>query len=76
MHKNLLKLARQLKKTIGGHYRLIGSYAPADKYHAAQRDSDEAASLAKYLIQHLEDRHAAATFAHAVGMPGYLYMLR
>jgi hypothetical protein len=24
------------------------------------------------MIQHLENRHQAVTFAHAVGMPGYI----
>lgn len=76
MQKNILKLARQLKKSIGKHYKLIGQQVPADTYYAAQRESDEAVSLAKYLIQHLEDRHQATVFANAVGMPGYLFMLR
>lgn len=76
MQKSLLKLANQLKKSIGKHHKLIGTYAKAEIYQAAQRESDEAASLAKYLIQHLADRHQATAFAHAVGMPGYLFMLR
>jgi len=76
MQKNIIKLAKQLKKSIGKHYKLIGKQVPADVYYEAQRESDEAVSLAKYLIQHLADRHQATVFAHAVGMSGYIYMMR
>ena len=76
--RNLHLLARQLRKRIGAHYR----YASAakwprynqDTYYELRRDSEEAASLVKYLVQHLENRHDAVTFANAVGCPGYINM--
>ena len=74
--KDILKLAKQLSKQIGGHYHMIGKGVDADIYYEAQRQSDEAQALAKYLIQHLSDDHMARTFAHAVGMPGYVFNLR
>jgi hypothetical protein len=73
--KNLHILARQLQKRIGAHYRYINKAQPnynQDTYLELRRDSDEAVSLAAYLIQHLDNRHQAVTFAHAVGMPGYI----
>ena len=75
--KNLHILARQLRKRIGAHYRYTNKAQPNynyDTYLELWRDSDEAVSLAKYLIQHLDNRHQAVTFAHAVGMPGYINM--
>jgi hypothetical protein len=73
--KNLLTLAKTLRKRIGAHYRYINTAQrnyTDDRYQELRRDSDEAVSLANYLIQHLQDRHQAVTFAHAVGMPGYI----
>ena len=73
--KNLLTLAHQLKKRIGAHYRYISTAQrnyTHERYQELQRDSDEAVSLAKYLICHLSSRHQAVTFAHAVGMEGYI----
>lgn len=74
--KNLHILARQLRKRIGAHYRYTNKAQwpgyNQDTYLELRRDSDEAVSLAKYLIQHLDNRHQAVTFAHAVGMPGYI----
>jgi hypothetical protein len=74
--KNLLILARQLKKKIGADYRYTSAAKwpkyNQDTYLELRRDSDEAVSLAKYLIQHLDNRHQAVTFANAVGMPGYI----
>ena len=72
--KTLHLLANQLKKKIGKHVYLIGKQVESEVYHAAQRESDEAVSLAKYLIMHLDSRHDAVTFAHLVGMPGYINM--
>jgi hypothetical protein len=75
--QSLLMLAKSLKKDIGAHYKLLsrkpGSYTN-EQYQELQRKSDEAAALAKYLIQMLDNRHQAVTFAHAIGMPGYINM--
>jgi len=76
MHiRTIVRMARPLRQVIGAHYRMIGSrdWTP-DQYMEAQRVSDEAVSLAKYLICHLADRHDAVRFAHVVGMPGYINM--
>lgn len=73
--KNLHILARQLGKRIGAHYRYINKAQPNynhDTYMELRRDSDEAVSLAAYLIKHLDNRHQAVVFAQAVGMPGYI----
>ena len=73
--QNLLTLAKTLRKRIGAHYRYINTAQrnyTHDRYQELRRDSDEAVSLANYLIQHLQDRHQAVTFANAVGMPGYI----
>ena len=76
MNKTLYTLAKQLRKKIGAHVYLIGKQVKSDIYHNAQAESDEAVSLAKYLIQNLEDRHQAEIFAYQVGMPGYFYMAK
>jgi len=74
MNRNLILLARQLRKSIGAHYRMIGnSNLTNDAYQDARVKSDEAVSLAKYLIQSLENRNQAELFATQVGMPGYFY---
>lgn len=71
-HKTILKMARPFKRVIGAHHRLIGTGCDADEYYEAQRKSDEAVATCKYLIQMLDDRHAAVLFARAVGMDGYI----
>lgn len=71
---HLEPLAAELRTKIGAHVPLIGTGCDSEVYHQARRDSDEAVSLAKYLICHLDSRHAAVTFAHQVGMPGYINM--
>ena len=66
-------LAKNIKPAIGAHYRLLSSAGySAEKYAQMRRASDEAVSLARYLIMHLADRHDAVRFANAVGMPGYI----
>ena len=71
--RTLIRLARPMKAAIGSHYRMIGcSDWTHEQYVEAQRQSDESVSLAKYLIQHLVNRHDAVVFASAVGMPGYI----
>lgn len=74
--KTINAIAKPLKAKIGAHMRLIGrqSLVDADTYQRAQSDSDLAVQHAKYLIQHLANRHDAVQFAHAVGMPGYINM--
>ena len=73
--KTIQTIAAPMRKVIGSHYRLISSaHYSAETYAECRRDSDEAAALAKYLIQHLQDRHDAKRFADAVGMPGYINM--
>ena len=75
MHiKTIIRIAKPLRKVIGAHAHLIGTYCDHDVYQRAQADSDLAVQQAKYLIQHLADRHDAVRFAHAVGMPGYINM--
>jgi predicted metal-dependent phosphotriesterase family hydrolase len=71
--RTAIRIARELRPAIGAHTRLIGnSNATQEQYEAAELASSEAVSLAKYLICHLDDRHAAVVFARAVGMPGYI----
>ena len=71
--RTLIRMARPMKAVIGKHHQIIGdSSRTADEYYELQRQSDEAVSLAKYLIQHLVNRHDAVVFASAVGMPGYI----
>jgi len=68
--KAILRMAKPFKSTIGAHMRL----PCGDDYQRALADSDVAVQRAKYLIQHLQNRHDAVLFARAVGMPGYINM--
>ena len=71
--KTILRMAKPFKAAIGAHQRIdYLTNGDSNAWHAAQRDSDAAVSLASYLIQHLDNRHDAALFARAVGMPGYI----
>ena len=70
--RSILRMARPLRARIGAHVPLIGTGCDNDVYQRTLADSDEAVSLAKYLIQRLADRHTAVLFARAVGMPGYI----
>ena len=70
--KTIIRMAKPLRAVIGAHVHLIGTGCDADVYQRAQADSDLAVQQAKYLIQQLANRHDAVTFAHAVGMPGYI----
>jgi len=73
--KTILRMAKPFKAQIGAHARLIGdSSVTNDEYQRVRADSDMAVQRAKYLIQHLADRHDAVLFARAVGMPGYINM--
>jgi hypothetical protein len=73
--KTILRMAKPFKSTIGAHVPLIGnSNVTHDDYQRARSDSDMAVQRAKYLIQHLQNRHDAMLFARAVGMPGYINM--
>ena len=75
MHpKTILRMVKPFKAAIGAHARLIGTSYDADAYYRALSDSDMAVQRAKYLIQHLANRHDAVLFARAVGMPGYINM--
>jgi threonine aldolase len=47
-----------------------------DMFQQARHDNDLAVSLAKYLIQSLENRSHAEQFAHDLGMPGYFHMYK
>lgn len=64
--------AEALRAVIGGHAKLIGAGVSQERYLQAQAASDEAVSLAKYLICHLSSRHQAVSFAAQVGMQGYI----
>jgi len=72
--KTIIRMAKPLKAAIGSHVPLIGTGCDNDVYQRARADSDLAAQQAKYLIQHLDNRHDAVIFAKAVGMPGYINM--
>ena len=72
--KTIALIAKPLRAKIGAHARLLGTGCGYETYQRALSDSDIAVQQAKYLIQHLADRHAAVQFAHAVGMPGYIHM--
>lgn len=71
--KTIHAIAKPLRKKIGAHGRMPLQSSP-DAYFRAQSDSDVAVQQAKYLIQHLANRHDAVQFAHAVGMPSYVNM--
>ena len=72
--KTIARMARPLKARIGAHYRMLSEPMPGqDVYAEARRDSDEAIATAKYLIQHLANRHDATLFASFVGLPGYIH---
>lgn len=73
--RDIHALAQSLRHRIGRHYRAAGQQdlAPGE-YDRMRRDSDDAQSLAKYLIQHLADRHDAKRLADWAGMPGYINM--
>jgi len=72
----VLKMARPFRKIIGAHGVQLadGRWVSDEAYQEARRKSDEAVALCKYLICHLDDRHAAVIFARAVGMDGYINM--
>jgi hypothetical protein len=72
--KAILRMAKPFKATIGAHVPMIGQQVDSDVYQRARSDSDMAVQRAKYLIQHLANRHDAVLFARAVGMPGYINM--
>lgn len=74
--KAILRLAKPFRAVIGAHNRMpdMTPDGTADAYYRARADSDIAVQRAKYLIQHLENRHDAVLFARAVGMPGYIHM--
>ncbi len=72
--RDIHALAQSLRHRIGRHYRMIGYHLSHDEYLTARRDSDEAESLAKYLIMYLDKRHDAKRLADWAGMPGYINM--
>ncbi len=72
--KAILRMAKPFKSVIGAHVPMIGRQVDSDVYQRALADSDMAVQRAKYLIQHLANRHDAVLFARAVGMPGYINM--
>ena len=72
--RTIILLAKPLRARIGAHVPLIGTGCDNATFQRARSDSDDAVSLAKYLIMHLQSRHDAVCFARAVGMPGYINM--
>ena len=73
MHpKTIIRMARPLREKIGAHARL--EWVDSETQQRRRAESDEAVSVAKYLIMHLDSRHDAVLFARAVGMPGYINM--
>ena len=71
--KSIIRMARPLRAVIGAHAKLIGTGCDNATYQRARVDSDIAVDQAKYLIQHLANRHDATVFSRAVGMPNYIY---
>ena len=73
--KTILRMARPFRAAIGAHVPMIGrSDMDYETYQRARAESDMAVQRAKYLIQHLDNRHDAVLFARAVGMPSYINM--
>ena len=73
--KTILRMAKPFKAAIGAHVPLIADFNVLyEDYQRARAESDIAEQGAKYLIQHLDNRHDAVIFARAVGMPGYINM--
>lgn len=73
--RDILRIAKPLRAAIGAHYRLLGdSNVRHEDYQRARAESDLAVQRAKYLIQHLQNRHDAVMLARAVGMDGYINM--
>ena len=73
MHpKAIIRMARPLRAKIGAHTRM--EWVDTETAQRARAESEEAVSVAKYLIMHLDNRHDAVLFARAVGMPGYINM--
>ena len=56
--KSIYQLAHQLYDRIGAHYQLIGTGVDDDQYWRARAESDQAESMAKYLIQYLPPAQA------------------
>lgn len=55
MNRTQARIARQLRRDIGKHYRMIcgdPTYTDAD-FWRARSESDQAAQQARYLAQHL-----------------------
>lgn len=67
------KIAAGLRRKIGAHVPLIGTGCDNDVYQAARAESDQAVSLAHYLIDHMET--SAIEFAAACGLPGHFKQL-
>jgi hypothetical protein len=73
MHpKSIIRMARPLREKIGAHMRM--ELVDTEIKQRLRAESEEAVSVAKYLIMHLDSRHDAVLFARAVGMPGYINM--
>jgi hypothetical protein len=70
--KAIIRMARPLRAKIGAHTRM--KWVDTETAQRARAESDDAVSLAKYLITQLDSRHDAVLFARAVGMPGYINM--
>lgn len=51
------KFVKELRAKVGAHYRMIG--AAHDEYQAARAESDQAASLLRYMAEHLPAAQAA-----------------
>ena len=73
MHpKSIIRMARPLREKIGAHMRM--ELVDTEIKQRLRAESEEAVSVAKYLIMHLDSRHDAVLFARAVGMFGYINM--
>jgi hypothetical protein len=70
--KSIIRMARHLREKIGAHMRM--EWVDTETKQRLRAESEEAVSVAKYLIMHLDSRHDANVFARAVGMPGYINM--
>ena len=70
--KAIIRMARPLREKIGAHMRM--EWVDTETKQRLRAESEEAVSVAKYLITHLDSRHDAVLFARALNMPGYINM--
>lgn len=70
--RDYIKFAKELRRDIGAHNKLIGTGCDNDTFIEARKRSDAAVSLLKYIIQSVDNRHIAVIIATYSGCPGYI----